>query len=749
MTLVRGHGPPCVSAPFLNLSSLDLDFPMPKTKTRAFGLLLICASAGGAIAAACGDPMGAGAAFVNEDASIPIGEGGTTPPFADASFEDGPGRKLTIQPADSTLDVSAAGATVKFTALLDGSPVPVTWNLDSALAGRIDGAGVFTANAQTAGVVTVFAESAGHVKGQTTLTVKLHLSDNPGGVDPGTQGQLKGGGTADGTFAWLYPYDQTVFPRGLMPPTLQFKGVAATAYYVKITSKLLSYEGFYAGNSPLRVAWTPALWATVTQSAQASDPVKVEITKASTGGAGGALLITGPIAESWTVAQGSLKGIVYYNTYDSPLAQGDGGADGGNNDQGAVMRIKPGASVPEVLIGGAARGSCTVCHTISADGTTMTASAGHKYDAVYAISNDASAPSAPVSQQPDNTYAFGALTPDGKYLLSCGASALDAGPDAEAGGPPANGEFGPNVVSMTHDLDTKLFDTKTGTVIEPQILGGAVKKALMPAFSPDGKRVAFMHYEQSKGTGLSVLDFDQPTHTFSNLSLVVSDNSVTFGWPSFLPDGKQFVYMVGDRDDYATWRGGSGELLVADVAAKSATKLKVLNGVLGGKVYLQDPGEIFMNYEPTVLPVAEGGYYWVVFTSRRKFGNTITDPDPSDSVRKKLWVAAIDINAPANADPSHPAFFLEGQELASGNLRGFWALEPCRQNGNGCASGSDCCSGFCRQDTSDGGAGAFVCVTPPPTCAHEDEKCTKASDCCDQPLGFDCINGRCARPTPR
>jgi WD40-like Beta Propeller Repeat len=715
-------------------------------KTRTLGLLLICASTAGAVAAACGDPGATAAVFVGDDASFPVGEGGTTPPFSDASPDDGPARTLTIQPADSTFDVTAAGQTTTLTALLDGAPVRVTWNLDSALTGTIDGAGVFTANAQAAGVVTVFAETAAHVKGQTTLTVRLHVTDNPGGVDPGTQGQLKGGGSADGTFGWLYPYDQTVFPRGLLPPTLQFKGVAATAYYVKVTSKLLTYEGFYAGSDPLRVAWTPTLWKTVTESALANDPVKVEITKASaSGGDAGALAITGPISESWTVAQGSLKGIVYYNTYDSPLAQGDAGG-GPDPNQGAVMRIKPGAVVPEVFLGGAARGSCTVCHTVSADGTTMSAAAGHKYDATYTISSDASAPSAPLSQKPDNTYSFGALTPDGQYLLSCGASALDGGPDAEAGAPPASGEFGPNVVSMTYDLDTKLFDTKTGNVVLAQILGGAVKKALMPAFSPDGKRVAFLHYEQTKGTGLSVLDFDQPTHTFSNLQLVVSDSTVTFGWPSFLPDGKQFVYMVGDRDDYATWRGGSGELLVADVPTKNATKLKVLNGVLGGKVYLQDPGEIFMNYEPTVLPVAEGGYYWVVFTSRRKFGNTITDPDPTDSVRKKLWVAAIDINAPANADPSHPAFYLEGQELASGNLRGFWALEPCRQTGNDCTSGSDCCTGFCRQA---GDAGAFSCVAPPPTCAHEDEKCTKASDCCDQTLGFDCINGRCARPTPR
>ena len=36
-----------------------------------------------------------------------------------------------------------------------------------------------------------------------------------------------------------------------------------------------------------------------------------------------------------------------------------------------------------------------------------------------------------------------------------------------------------------------------------------------------------------------------------------------------------------------------------------------------------------LNYEPTLLPVAVGGYYWVVFTSRRAFGNTIYDGSAS------------------------------------------------------------------------------------------------------------------------
>ncbi len=173
-----------------------------------------------------------------------------------------------------------------------------------------------------------------------------------------------------------------------------------------------------------------------------------------------------------------------------------------------------------------------------------------------------------------------------------------------------------------------------------------------------------------------------------------------------------------------------------------------------------------MNYEPTALPVAVGGYYWVVFTSRRAYGNTIyrganslsSSDVPFDNsldakggtkgYRKKLWVAAIDINGTAGADISHPAFFLEGQEMEAGNMRGFWALDACKSDGNNCDSGDECCGGFCRQiNNADGGSGK-MCVPPPTGCAQDGEKCAIAADCCNAPSGAKCINGFCAMPTP-
>ena len=179
----------------------------------------------------------------------------------------------------------------------------------------------------------------------------------------------------------------------------------------------------------------------------------------------------------------------------------------------------------------------------------------------------------------------------------------------------------------------------------------------------------------------------------------------------------------------------------------------------GGKPYLPFGDDTDKNYEPTTLPVAVGGYFWVVFTSRREYGNTINDPDPWEGLfeggvpakRKKLWVAAIDIDNPEHPsasahDISHPPFYLEGQELEGGNSRGFWALSPCESNGMDCISGDQCCSGFCRQTTGPDGGTVLACVAPPMGCANQFEKCSVDSDCCACPGGAQtrCIADHCA-----
>src|SRR5579859_7238485 len=221
------------------------------------------------------------------------------------------------------------------------------------------------------------------------------LVDNPGGVDTGTIGKLQGGGSADPTFVWLYPYDQTVFPRGLLPPTMQLAGASPDAVYVRVTSAGLDYKGYFKpAAGPIRLALPASSWTAVTNAASGlKDPLKVEVTKIAAGA------VSGPVSESWPVAQGSLRGAIYYETYGSVLAGGLGSV--------GIMEIQPGATKPTVL----KTGCGNVCHTASADGSTLVASTSLLSSAAYDLKNNL----ATVQTASDERYTYGGLYPDGSF----------------------------------------------------------------------------------------------------------------------------------------------------------------------------------------------------------------------------------------------------------------------------------------------------------------------------------------------
>jgi hypothetical protein len=132
-----------------------------------------------------------------------------------------------------------------------------------------------------------------------------------------------------------------------------------------------------------------------------------------------------------------------------------------------------------------------------------------------------------------------------------------------------------------------------------------------------------------------------------------------------------------------------------------------------------------------------------VFSSERDWGNRITGT-PNNG-KKRLWVAAIDAVTGAT-DPSHPAFFLEGQEEDTTNMRGFWALAQCTASSTGptaggtCGAGFECCSGFCDRGT---------CVdVSKVTCQGVSDTCTTVADCCN-PAAVTCTGGKCTPTVPR
>ena len=716
-----------------------------------------------------GDPTGGG----QTDAPVFVGD------------VSAPVGTLVIQPANPVINVTitngnAAVAPVTFTALNNGTTqVAATWTLDRGeLGNMIAASGLFTPSGSVAGVGKIIASYGGTIA-STTVTILIKSTQNggplgaPNGgvggeglggpVDSTTTTTLQGPGTAPTSpqqLSWLYPYDKTIWPRGILPPLLQWQtSLSATAVSIHLTEKYFDFQGFYSSPTALthqpidQTAWKQALYSNT------GDPLHVEV-KLFQGGA-----VTGPITEDWTVAPGILRGTVYYDSYSSRLV---------GSSNGAVLAIKPGAAAPVIAVPGSET-KCLVCHEISGNGSTLIAQHdgnNNKDGTAYDLTANGTAIASYYNNAPDGTsnaekFVWSALYPDGTFAM-------------------ANSRF----TREAYQDDSHLFARANGNEVAATGWDGVVATAVTPTFSTDGKQLAFNFWEgvatngvqPGNGRSLAVMDFAcgspdggagcaNPPYTFSNAREVYRDttNSRYVGWPAFLPDGKSLVFHntlkyptnwnscpaaptagTAYNCELSTWNGAQAELWFTDVpAAPGPTQPIPLDG-LNGKGYLPTntlhPTDAVLNYEPTVNPIASGGYYWIVFTSRRMYGN-VAAGDPYDNgdgtiaIPKKLWVAAIDIHPTPGKDPSHPAFYLPGQELQAGNMRGHWVVDPCKANGTSCETGDECCNGFCRQP---GDGGALQCTDKPQGCAQEFENCTTDADCCGTPT-YTCINNRCAR----
>ncbi|MCC6558144.1 MAG: PD40 domain-containing protein [Polyangiaceae bacterium] len=675
-------------------------FPFSWSPRYTLGLTLVsalalAAAAGGASCSADDDnPNGSGGSGAGTGQG---GEGGSL--FTTGTGGGSQQQALQISPSNPTLDVEygVAGQTVQFTATnLAGQPVSPVWALNTPEAGTISQTGLFTSNGLAGGEILVVA-TLGQDSAQTTLSIRLHIGENPGGISPGDQGTLTGGGgQTDAAWNIVYPYNGTVFPRGIPSPEVHFAaGAGSNAYYLKVSMPGCVYEGFFQPTP--QIAMSQGAWDALGSCSTGGDAT-VEISKLWNGQK------FGPLTRTWRVAKGKLQGTIYYNTYDSQLAGGTG----------AMMRIKGNSVGPEVLVG-----NCTVCHSVSSDGSTAAAANHSGPGGVFDLSSGNVNP--PLVWQDSERAAFPALFPkNGEVLVVNGAP---------------GGSWPPNTPGTSGNWTSELR-TKTGAIIPAS--GIESHYAQTPVFSHDGTMLAFTDRPAGGGTGvLALMDYDAATQKFTNYRVLVTPpGGQQVSWPAFTPDNKYVIFQQGVGDDLATWGSNTGKLRAVDVQTSAVSELPMLNGDGYMPAGARDEN---LNYEPTILPVATGGYFWIMFTSRRTYGNRLTG---SRNVTKRLWVSAFDING--GADSSHPAFYIAGQELNSGNSRGFWALDPCKHIGEGCSSGVECCEGLCNPSESD--PSVFTCGVPDGSCSNEGEACVTADNCCDPTM--ECINGHCAAVVP-
>src|SRR5882672_1367772 len=149
------------------------------------------------------------------------------------------------------------------------------------------------------------------------MIMPVHIdecSTNAAGLDAAATQKLMAGSGSAGMLRWLNPYDGTVIPRGLIAPLLMWDGATADAVYLHIQSSLFEYKGCLKPTGPNQLQLADAIWKQASDLTRgASDPFTLELTVSSGG------TVTGPVAEKFVIAQATLKGSIFYNTYSTKL----------------------------------------------------------------------------------------------------------------------------------------------------------------------------------------------------------------------------------------------------------------------------------------------------------------------------------------------------------------------------------------------------------------------------------------------
>lgn len=606
---------------------------------------------------------------------------------------------------------------------------------------------VLTATGAVAGKGTLHA-IYGQLEATAELDVQLVEKHVEGTIPDDVLKALDDGGAQDPKLtALLYPYDKTVLALGLQSPLFMWTAVDAVTdvYRLHVEQAGYKYDLYSFADAPGRLAIPQDTWDRVTSS-NAGDPMVVTLYRYDAA----AKAAYSSATVNLTIAHESLRGALYYWT-----------ASRANAGIGNITRIYPGVGAKPESLG---TGKCMGCHSVSADGSTMVVDiegvpTAAPYQAGFANTRAWASfklPEATLGMQTSMYGAGPALTPDGKYVVFGNGMA----------NPPQAGsknfslaETATGKVVATSGLDDIVFSAAGLNLMMPQFSldgkklvavegGNNITENVIPDSCPADKpcppkRIVYMDFDPAAPK------FDPKLHEVVNMSQFPAGNQ-GLGYPAFTPDNNFIAYHTGkystgchpkEADEVvgACLDGSrdSGEIWVSPVGGGTPIRLAALNDPPATKDH--NAGR-----EPMFCPVKRGGYSWMVFTSMRDWGNKLVDAGPNTNAKRRLWVAAIDGDI-KTADPSHPAFYLEGQEDTP-NMRAFWALSQCIQTpppgekGTMCKNNFECCSGFCVE-------GQCVDKTTE-SCVGIGGECAMRAQCCNSSV-VSCEDMHCKVEPPK
>jgi hypothetical protein len=463
------------------------------------------------------------------------------------------------------------------------------------------------------------------------------------GLDAATIAALRS--VRDGAaLRWLYPYEGTVLPRGLGAPLLQWEGPAPEAALVRLSSAAFRYEGCVPLKGLSELTLEPRVWLAAEAASEGpTDALSVEVFVLAQGTA------HGPVRTQLSLSTARVRGSVYYQTYNSPLAP--------RTSVASVLRVPLGGKAQPLF----AEGSCNGCHSLARSGVALVASidgAGKS----FTLSAGAPTPLlGPTARLPGAEFA--AVHPSGPYYVATAHPV---------------GTSGINLRSFGADRQTNsaLFSLDSGALVPA---AGVPTQATMPAFSRDGLALVFNDAADAAGHSLSVASFDPAMPAFGAARRIFVDDVNYPGWPAFLPHDDAVVFALGSSATFSA----DGARLFGNALAGRVSSLAWVDVQTGQSRMLHRSGgyasaddaqaqrsylpfgadEAGRSYYPTVMVTEPGSHEFVCFDSIRHYG--------ARGLRRAIWCSALDgpgATAPPG-DPSHPAFYLPGQEDTTENFR--------------------------------------------------------------------------------
>ncbi len=627
---------------------------------------------------------------------------------------------ITISPMTSTASVSAQPSPLDFTATVQPSGMDVTSRLtwtstrgDDTPPGGFSAPGLYQPYAGAGGVVTISATD-GCVTGSTTVTLSLSATFN----DPGSTvtSRFSGAPMTSGAKvpAWVYPSDQTRFPRNLYKVLFQWKKSGNDYFRLTFTGPGSTTIVYSDGNDPQCAAM-----ASINGCAETDLPTWLAIAGSN---AGETVMLTvdgvttndANVYRSAAITLGfskrDVKGAIFYW---STTAQGIRRASVSDADPEDYIVAKPTATV----LPDAGSVQCVACHTVSRSGRKIVAHTetgptmgmpmmmmmmGLKGEFVYDVTPQPP-PTPLITTQITDQNGFGTFRPDDARVVA------------------------------TVGMGMQEFDL-TGARISTL----PIAKGTNPDWSPTGAQLAYSDQPgDSPGmANLAVIAYDN--ETWGTARTLVPAAGLSNLFPNYSPDGAFIAYARG--------KGGHGDkslqlwLVQADGGSPPVeliTANRVVNSVVTDGQH--------ENNMPTWAP--PGDLQWIAFNSVRPYGVVF----PTGGTQQ-IWVAAIDPSKLGQrgsdgglVDPSFPGFRFAFQGLTENNHRAFWTLDvrddagtapTCSGLGAVCAQQAQCCLGLVCQN---GTQGFETCQVP----LSDAGQCLQSGDPCNQTSGASCCQGFC------